>query len=103
MRVLTDPPTEFQNAYEIEPFEIDRESTSWISHNPALGELFGNFIVIDDSILSVYATKNGEFTVTEYLRQVNEHSYRNRGALMKGNDRISSWAVELEKARGDGF
>ena len=95
--VLTAPPTEFRNVYEIEPFESEQDCTKWSSQNPALGELIGNFVVIKDFILSIYKTKNNEFTGTEYLRQIDENLYQNCGVLMKGNIKISSWSVELKR------
>ena len=100
MRVLSDPPAEFQNVYEIEPFDPKGDSTRWSSQNPALGELRGNFVVIDDSILSVYTTQNNDYTGTEYVQQISEDHYINRGVLMKEDVKISSWSVDLKRKTG---
>ena len=97
MRMLTDLPVEFQNTYEIEPFEEKQDCTRWSSHNPDIGEITGKFIVVHDSILSIYGTKSNEYKGTEYLKQINENTYQNRGVLMKNNVKISSWAVELKR------
>lgn len=97
MRVLSDPPVEFQNVYDIAPFEPNSTSTRWSSQNPALEELRGNFVVIDVSILSVYRTENNEYTGTEYVRQIGEDHNINRGVLMKGDVNISSWSVDLRR------
>ena len=97
MRMLTDSPIELQNTYEIESFEAGQDCTKWSSHNSDIGELTGKFIVVHDSILSIYGTKNNEYEGTEYLKQINENTYQNCGALMKNDVRISSWAVELKR------
>lgn len=97
MRIHTDPPTEYQSSYEIEPFESGCDSTKWVAQNPDIGQLSGNFVVIGDSILSIYTSENDKLVGTEYLRQINENVYENRGTLMRGNVRISSWSVELKR------
>ncbi|MBD3309012.1 hypothetical protein GF339_21550 [candidate division KSB3 bacterium] len=99
MRVLSEPPMELQNTYEIQPVPSSGESTTWTSYNPGVGELVGQFVVIHDSILSLYSTPNREFTGMESLRQIHENAYQNRGVLMKGEQKISSWAVELVRER----
>jgi len=62
MRVFANPPAEFNGNYEIDPFTSKKYCTKWSCQNPALGDLRGNFVVINDSILSVYTTKRSEYT-----------------------------------------
>jgi len=97
MRVLAEMPIELRNIYKITPFEESTDTTKWTSENPALGKLVGNFIIVGDSILSLYRTEDNKFTGTEYLKKVDDNLYLNRGVLMKGNTKVSSWAVELRK------
>lgn len=97
MKILGDDPLEFQNRYEIIPFASGKDFTSWTSSSPTLGFFLGRFIVVDDSILSVYRSKDGEYSGTEYLRKIDEVLYLNRGAFMDNDKKLSSWAVELRK------
>jgi hypothetical protein len=97
MRIRTDPPVEIRNVYVIDPFEGNRELSRWTSQNPALGVLLGRFVLVGDSILSVYRSEAGEWAGMEYLKQDGEPLYRNRGALMRGDAKVSSWVVRLER------
>jgi hypothetical protein len=96
MRVFSDPELILKNEYTIEPFEACAEATSWVSRNPALGRMKGNFIIVADTIFSVY-TAGDIFSGIEMLKQVNESTYQNRGALMEGSRKVSSWSVELDR------
>ncbi len=98
MRVLYEEPVEFQNSYEIVPIPKDKDHTTWKSVNPALGELIGNFIIVQDSILSIHSTKDNKFSGIEFMTQLKEYKYLIRGTLMQGDQKISSWAVELTRA-----
>jgi len=86
---------EFRTRYEIEPLERNQEMTAWRSENPALGKMAGRFIIVDDSILSAFASADGVFQGTEYLRLIDDDLYWNRGSLLQGDRKVSSWAVEL--------
>lgn len=97
MKLLTNEPIEFSNRYEIIPFKNGSDMTSWKSYNPALGELIGTFIIIEDSILSKYSTADQKYSGFEYLKQIDEATYENRGFAMAGAKKLSSWSVLLEK------
>ena len=97
LRLLLAQPVEFQNRYEIIPFEEGKDYTTWKSQNPVIGTLIGKIVVIDDSLISVYESEDHLCAGSEYLLQVSETVYRNRGFAFKGSERISSWAVQLTK------
>jgi len=97
MRLPANPPVEYRNRYVIVPFEEGTDCTSWVSENPALGRLRGTFILVDDTILSVYGTEDGRLRGTEALVRVSSILYRGRGCLMEGEKKVSSWAVELKR------
>lgn len=88
---------EIRNNYRIKPFSANKEYTSWISDNPALGQINGMFIVIDDTILSTYKTEREDYHGTECLNMIDKNTYKNRGALFMGEMKISSWAVTLKR------
>lgn len=97
MRIPADPPVEYRNRYVITPFDEGTDCTVWISENPALGRLRGTFVLVDDTILSVYGTEDGRLRGSEALLRVSSILYRGRGCLMEGEKKISSWAVELKR------
>ncbi len=99
MRIILEDPTTFQSDYEIIPFLPDRDHTTWQSINPAMGKLFGKFVVVDDSIISFFQSEDGQFTGTEYLLKADDTTYKNRGVLFEGGQKGSSWVAELRKAR----
>jgi hypothetical protein len=97
LKLLLDRPVEFQNRYEIVPFKEDGDYTTWKSLNPVIGRLLGKIVLIDDSLISVYESEDAHYTGSEYLLQVSEKIYRNRGFAFRDDERISSWAVELTR------
>ena len=97
MTLQGDNAVEYKTRYEIVPMERGQELTSWISENPALGKMMGKFIIVDDSIISIFTSENGTLQGTECLRLIDDDLYSNRGCLLRGDKKISSWAVELRK------
>ena len=97
MTLQGDNTVEYKTRYEIVPMERGQELTSWISENPALGKMMGKFIIVDDSIISILTSENGAIQGTECLRLIDDDLYSNRGCLLRGDKKISSWAVELRK------
>jgi hypothetical protein len=99
MRIILEEPTDFHSDYEIIPFLPGRDDTTWQSLNPAMGNLLGRFIVIDDSIISFFKSEDGRFTGAEYLLKMDDTTYRNRGVLFEGDRKGSSWIAEMRKVR----
>lgn len=95
MEVLTKPPIEYENIYEVEPLLAGQDHTQWFSNNPVLGEMLGSFIIVKDAILSIYTARTAGFTGTEHLKRISGNVYHNRGALMKGREKVLSWSYDL--------
>ena len=86
-----------RNVYRVRPFTGEDSATSWTSENPRLGRLEGTFSVVADSIVSVYGSEEGEARGTECLRRVDPHTYEARGTLTIADERVTSWALTLER------
>ncbi|RJX21570.1 MAG: hypothetical protein C4570_02455 [Ammonifex sp.] len=97
MRLLDESGLELQNRYEIVPFAEGKDFTSWKSFNPALGVLIGAFSIVDDSIISISASEDGQYYACEYLLKIDDGNYRGRGVLFRSGEKLSSWAVDLAK------
>lgn len=89
----------FANSYIVTPFADDSGQTTWKSENSRLGTFSGSFIVVKDSILSTGESACGSYVVSEWLLQIDSDRYVNRGVMLKNGQRISSWALELERLR----
>jgi hypothetical protein len=98
MKVFFDEPVAIANRYEIEPFGIGNTSTRWKSSNRILGNLKGHFVIVGDSILSLFRSEGGRYSGTEWLQKVDEGTYRSLRVLLDGDRTLSSWAMELRKA-----
>jgi hypothetical protein len=97
MRVLTSPPAEFVNIYNIEVPGRDALSSKWSSENSTLGKLHGVFAVSGPCILSLYRSEQGGYQGTEHLRQITRDQYEAYGVLLMEDRRLSSWHVKLAR------
>ena len=96
VRVFGDAPLEINNRYEVVPFSADTPYVAqWKSAHTTLGRLSGKFVLIDDTILSIYQAEESIHSGTEVLVKIEDSYYQNKGCLFKGNDKLSSWAFEL--------
>ncbi|MBP2655206.1 MAG: hypothetical protein H6Q73_2775 [Firmicutes bacterium] len=96
MKLLGDEPIEIRNQYEIIPFQQD--FTTWESFNPSIGRLTGRFMVVDDTIISLCVSEDGNYSGSECMIKVSDMLYKSRGFAFKDNEKLSSWSVELTKA-----
>lgn len=94
MEVLTEQPTRFTNIYTIFPSSSNM-TLRWESSNPKLGTLTGTFEIIGDSIISTYRSKDGVYSGTETLIQIDEKTYYNVGISFRNGERMSSWTADL--------
>ena len=85
------------NRYQIKPFEDDKDYTTWVSDNPDLGKLNGNFIIVNDIIISQFRSENSKYSGSEMLLFIDDDQYQNWGTLFNGSDKMSSWEVMLER------
>jgi hypothetical protein len=85
------------NRYEIIPFADGRSTTTWKSFHPAIGELMGYFVVVEDAILSSCLSADGRFSGLEFLLKASDAQYANRGVFLKDGLRLSSWSIMLRK------
>jgi hypothetical protein len=92
-----DKPVKIYTRYEIVPFSEGKNQTAWESTNPDLGTLLGQFVLVDDVIISTCHAKSGVYTGAEFLLKISNTHYQNRGVFFKGNDKLSSWRVDLRK------
>lgn len=87
----------FENNYTFTPFKPGQVDASWTSVNPALGQLSGHLVVVDDCLLLQWRTKNGDSFGMECLRQIDSDFYSDRGTMFAGNVRVSTWSVDLRR------
>ncbi len=98
IKVFFDEPVAIASRFEIEPFGKGRNTTGWKSGNRILGNLSGRFVIVADSILSLFRSQDGRYSGSEWLQIVGERTYRSRRVLLDGDRVLSSWVMELRKA-----
>lgn len=81
----------------IEPWAEGRKATAWTAVNPELGEIRGRYVLVEDSIVSSYETKDGEYSGMEFISKTGDDTYTSRAALLHRGSRISFFALELKR------
>lgn len=97
MELAFDTPVRFTNRYSIEPIALGKDFTFWSSVNPALGKLFGKFMIIGDTILSSYTSEDDQYSGSESLIFVDRKAYKNKGFAFHNRNKLSSWKVDLHR------
>lgn len=97
MTLYSQPPVESHNDYAIRPFGSGQHATTWVSDNPALGRLVGQFTVVADTIVSLYGSEDGRHSGSEFLRRVDPDTYDGVGVLFRGPQRLSAWWLTLRR------
>jgi hypothetical protein len=100
MRVLREPALEFTSTCTLEPMAPGADTSAWSSENPVLGKCTGTFVLIADTIVSLYRSLDGIHTGTEVLLKVDDDHYVNRGVLLRDGDKVSAWAMDLKRSTG---
>lgn len=96
MLIHTQPVTDIECVYEITPLDPDTYSTTWTAETLPMGRISGNFAIVGNTILSSANTPQG--ANIETLRQLDESTYENRGALFMEGQLLSTWEVILTRA-----
>jgi len=86
-------PIKFFNNYEIIPFDVNKDYTTWIAKNAPEGLINGKIVIIKDVIISDYYSKDGSYSGIEISTQIDEKTYESKGFIFQDNIKISSWSV----------
>jgi hypothetical protein len=97
MCVYADRSINFTNEYEIEPLQSGKKTLDWISHNAAMGHIYGSFTVKDKEIVSEYQSEKNKYKGTERFVYKSDNKYVVEGKLLKGGEIVSTWTVTLER------
>lgn len=98
LEVEGDPALVFENRYEIEPPASMAEPVPWVADNPALGRLRGRFVVVEEAILSAFASDDGTFGGSETMIRMDTGTYENMGYLATAEETVvSRWRLRLTR------
>ncbi len=97
LRILYDPPLETIHSCTILPFPAGATETTWTSHHPELGRQAGRFVVVENTILSLFRSTDTSYHGSDWLRQMDAQTYEGRGILLAGDRLVSAWAVNLRR------
>lgn len=84
------------NRYKIDLPVDDGISASWTALNMAMGPIQGNFVILGDTIFSIFKTLDGQ-NGSESFRKIDDNHYHNKGFLLENNKVVSSWEIEWKK------
>lgn len=93
LKVLGSPPTDFVQAYLIEPPRVPGESMRWSFESAMFGKIQGRFAVIGSSILAVYGCEASGYYGSEHFGQLSATSYRSSGMLLLKDKLMYSWEM----------
>jgi hypothetical protein len=98
LKVLGSPPTEFVQAYLIEPPRGQAEGLKWTFESAMFGKLQGRFAVIGDSILAVCGCEASGYYGSEHFGQLAPDSYRSTGMMLLKDKLVYSWEMVHKRA-----
>ena len=98
LKVLGSPPTEFVQAYLIEPPRAAGESLRWTFESAMFGKIQGRFAVIGSSILAVYGCEASGYYGSEHFGQLAAANYRAAGMLLLKDKLMYSWEMLYTRA-----
>lgn len=98
LEVAGEPALVLENRCELEPPANFLLPLPWKADNPSLGRLRGRFIVVEEAILSAFATDDGTFGGSETMVRVDRDSYESMGYLATAEERVvSRWRMRLTR------
>lgn len=86
-----------QSTYKIEPTADKGEFTFWESDDPNLGQLLGRFMIVGNTIMSMYQSESRLYLGTETLEKIDENRYKVKGFSFNGDEKLASWEITLER------
>jgi len=97
LNINSEEPLILKDSYEIVPFREDVFTTSWNLKSSNIGNLSGNYMIVDEKILSVGKTEDDLFAITEYFQKISDVKYKSKGFILEDDDMIESWTLTLNK------
>jgi len=97
LKVLGSPPTEFVQAYLIEPPRAPGDTLPWTFESEMFGKIRGRFAAIGSSILAVYGCEGTGYHGAEHFGQLDADHYRSAGMLLLKDKLIYSWQMLHER------
>ena len=83
--------------FELKPFKNGDTVADWVSFHENLGEIQGEFALVEDTILSEFSGVEQSVKGSEVLTQIDKNTYSSRGVFILRGKKFSSWAVTLKR------
>jgi len=95
LKVLGSPPTEFVQAYLIQP---EGATLRWTFESAMFGKLHGRFAAIGDSILAVCGCEVSGYHGAEHFGRLDADTYRSSGMMLLKDKVVYSWEMTHKRA-----
>jgi hypothetical protein len=93
LKVLGSPPTEFVQAYLIEPPRPGEQSLKWTFESAMFGKLQGRFAPIGTSLLAVCGCDASGYSGAEHFGQLDPNTYHSTGMMLLRDKLVYSWEM----------
>jgi len=93
LKVLGSPPTEFVQAYLIEPPQGEHSGLKWTFESAMFGKLEGRIAPIGASILAVCACEASGYRGAEHFGRIDARTYRAAGMMLLQGRLVYSWEM----------
>jgi CMP-2-keto-3-deoxyoctulosonic acid synthetase len=87
---------ELRFARSIIPFNKKMNISQFTGDFTNLEKLNGRFICEKDYFISVFQSKDGQLTGTEYFNRFGKSSYKNRGVIFDETKKLFSWSFNIK-------
>ena len=98
LKVLGSPPTEFVQAYLIEPPKPPGTSLKWTFESAMFGKLQGHFVAVATSILAVCDCEASGYHGAECFSRLDARTYRATGMMMLKGKLVYSWEMTHKRS-----
>ncbi len=89
-------PVQIMNRYQIDVPETEQPFLPWTALNMVLGPTKGHFVVVGDTIFSLFQTSDGQ-RGSESFRKIDDQHYHNKGFLIENDKVVSRWEIGWKK------
>jgi hypothetical protein len=93
LRVLGSPPTDFVQAYLIEPPKAPGDTLPWTFESAMFGKIRGRYAAIGSSIVAVYGCEATGYYGSEHFSHIDDTHYRSAGMLLLKDKLVYSWEM----------
>ncbi|MDR1045913.1 MAG: hypothetical protein LBP33_12505 [Candidatus Adiutrix sp.] len=95
LTITTEETQTLHSRCEVQPLAPGATHTEWKSETGGPEPVFGLFVLVEDSLMSPWQSRSGDYWGQEMLVQVGPKEYRGRGFAFLRNEKVFAWSTRL--------